>query len=160
MGPELSDGRTAIRVGGGQAGHGVAIASPRAPVSWTCQHVGGVGEHTAPLTNVYGIAGKEGGWEDRTPLISAHIPSCLRTSVKQPSSVGTLANSASTRVVVSSQASVVGEPVLSAVLTASAACWTSVRSKVGTSYIAWGSGRIEGATVTGRSGRTGLLERR
>ena len=160
MGPELSDGRTAIRVGGGQAGHGVAIASPRAPVSWTCQHVGGVGEHTAPLTNVYGIAGKEGGWEDRTPLISAHIPSCLRTSVKQPSSVGTLANSSSTRVVVSSQACVVGEPVLTAVLTAAAACWTSVRSKVCTFYIAWGSGRIEGATVTGRSGRIGLLEMR
>ena len=122
--------------------------------------MGGVGEHTAPLTNVYGIAGKEAGWEDRTPLISAHIPSCLRTSVKQPSSVGTLANSASTRVVVSSQACVVGEPVLTAVLTAAAACWTSVRSKVGTSYVAWGSGRIEGATVTGRSGRIGLLEMR
>ena len=58
LGPELSDGRTAIR-GGGRAGHGVAIASPRAPVSWTCQHVGGVGEHTAPLTNAYGVAGKE-----------------------------------------------------------------------------------------------------
>ena len=160
MGPELSDGRTAIRVGGGQAGHGVAIASPRAPVSWTCQHVGGVGEHTAPLTNVYGIAGKEGGWEDRTPLISAHIPSCLRTSVKQPSSVGTLANSASTRVVVRLQACVVGEPVFTAVLTAPAASWTSVRSKICTSYIAWGSGSIEGAAVTGRSGRIGLLEMR
>ena len=72
-------------------------------------------------------------------------------------SAETLANSASTRVVVSSQACVVGEPVLSAVLTASAAFWTSVRLKVGTSYIAWGSGRIEGTTVTGRSGRTGLL---
>ena len=73
--------------------------------------------------------------------------------------VGTLANSSSTRVVVSSQASVVLEGVstVSTVLTPSAAFWTSVLSKVSTSYIAWGSGRIEGATVTGRSGRTGLL---
>ena len=120
--------------------------------------MGGVGEHTAPLTNVYGIAGKEGGWEDRTPLISAHIKSCLRTSVKQPigGSVGTLANSSSTMVVVSSQACV----GLEAVLTAATASWTSVRSKGCTFYIAWGSGRIEGATVTGRSGRIGLLEMR
>ena len=59
--------------------------------------------------------------------------------------------------VVRLQACVVEDPVFTAVLTAAAACETSVRSKVGTSYIAWGSGWIEGATLTGRSGRIGLL---